>query len=808
MHARTGFAALAGASLALAVLASARPADAQTPRFERGEPAQITADAIEYFKDRDVYVADGNVRVVQGDRELEARWAAFGATTRIGVASGDVVYRAEGEAVTARFLEFDVDTLDGVVFGANLDMGETGFRIAAEELVRTGEDRYRIRGARFTACRCPDEHDRLPWELHAESSNVHLGGYGTSCNTTVEVLGVPVIWLPWMMYPVKTERQTGLLVPDVSFGNRNGLQVGLPLFWAARENVNVLVTPRYSTVRGYKQDLEIETVYGERSRTLVRGAYLHDEASVQDGDVPRELDRPGDPVGSTEPAIRDRGYVAVEHDQDLPLGVRFKADGAWTTDNQYALDFQDLEGHRRDRYLEANAFAMAGLGGDDRFVLQAAGSYANDLQGRDGQDRDDFLLQRYGDLEAQWLSGPVLGQSWLSSALDVDYEFFGREHDPARVLVGGTTDLIGDRFYDVGIGAIENLGAPGAASLLFDEGEPLADRGHRLTVHPRIGIPLRLFDAIEWFSEGGYRETLYWSDLQGYEENGRITGRSEMSLRFVRSFERDGAASIEHELVPHIGWAFVDSERGQQTNPLFTPQAARLQDRVRQQTLDTVVLDRADVVESANRLVVGVRNRFSIGDGPTRRYAGEFGIAFDGDLTQEQLGNVVVEGRGIELWRARTRFLVAFDVEQEFDIAEGLAEMWLPLIGRASLLARYRYLRDAPQFFEQFQSLLGASSSPESFDRISQLSGGVYVPILDRVILQYRATYSFEGTRFLTNAVTVDYVSKCGCWAAGIELSDVRNQGLQARFRYTILGLGDDLSNPFAKRQGWFGGGP
>ena len=804
---RMGIGTAAFAALAIALVAAPPSARAQTPRFEPGEPAQITADVIEYFGDRDVYVADGHVRVVQGGRELEARWAAFGASTRIGVASGDVVYRAEGEAVAARFLEFDVDTLDGVVFGAELDMGETGFRIAAEELVRTGEDRYRIRGARFTACRCPDEHDRLPWELHAARSDVHVGGYGTSCNTTLEVLGVPVVWLPWLLYPVKTERQTGLLVPDVSFGNRNGLLVGLPFFWAARENVNVLATPQFSTRRGFKQDLEIEAVYGERSRTELRGAFLHDTstASATGSKVPLDLARDGTPMG----AMRDRGFAAIEHDQDLPLGTRVKIDGAWVTDNQYALDFDDLTARRRDRYLEARAFAFGGVGEERRATFQLTGSYANDLQGLDGLDRDPFLLQRYGGAEAEWLSGPLAGLPWLTSALDVDYAFFGRERDPARVLVGGTTDLVGDRFYDIGIAPLEIAGVtvPGDGNAVFDEGEPLADRGHRLTVHPRMGVPLRPFGALEWYSEGGYRETLYWSDLQGYEERGQITGRSDLSLRLERTYAREGRAPVEHQLVPHVGWAFVDSERGQRTNPLFTPQTARLQDRVRQQALDAVVRDPADVVASTNRLVVGVDSRFYLGRGPTRRLLGEVGVAFDRDFAAGEYGKLVLEGRSLRLGRANARFLLALDAERKAEVAEGLAELWMPLVGRASLLARYRYLRDAPQFYEQFQSASYTTGRPDSFDRISQLSGGVYVPVLDRFILQYRANYSFEGSQFLTNAATVDYVSKCGCWAAGLELSDSRNQGLQVRFRYTILGLGDDLSNPFAKRGGWIGAG-
>ena len=63
---------------------------------------------------------------------------------------------------------------------------------------------------------------------------VKVGGYATAQNTTVEILGVPVVWLPWLIFPVKTERETGVLFPHFGLRGDAGLGAGLPLFWAAR----------------------------------------------------------------------------------------------------------------------------------------------------------------------------------------------------------------------------------------------------------------------------------------------------------------------------------------------------------------------------------------------------------------------------------------------------------------------------------------------------------------------------------------------------------------------------------------------
>ena len=90
--------------------------------------------------------------------------------------------------------------------------------MSGAEIAKTGEQTYRFENGRFTTCRC-EEGEREPWEIEAEQAELEIGGYGTARNTRFEVLGVPVVWLPWMIYPLKTERQTGLLFPEISAGS-------------------------------------------------------------------------------------------------------------------------------------------------------------------------------------------------------------------------------------------------------------------------------------------------------------------------------------------------------------------------------------------------------------------------------------------------------------------------------------------------------------------------------------------------------------------------------------------------------------
>ena len=70
---------------------------------------------------------------------------------------------------------------------------------SAKEIAKTGARTYSFREGRFTTCRCPDPEDTDPWVLESEQADIEVEGYATARNTTFDVLGVPVAWLPWMI---------------------------------------------------------------------------------------------------------------------------------------------------------------------------------------------------------------------------------------------------------------------------------------------------------------------------------------------------------------------------------------------------------------------------------------------------------------------------------------------------------------------------------------------------------------------------------------------------------------------------------
>lgn len=793
------------------------PARAQNLELRRNESVEITADQIVYESRRSVYVAAGSVQVSQGERQIDADWLVFDRTTGRGIAAGNVRVD-DGEALLeARFVEFDNGAQHGLALTGRLDLGENDFRMAAGELIQSSDDHYGVREASFTTCRCPDDAERLPWQINAAAANVELGGYAMVTNTTVDVLGVPTVWFPWLMFPVLNDRASGLLLPEIGFGGNNGYELAIPLFWAARSNINVIATPRYLSERGLKPELAIETVYGERSETTLYGSFLRDQSP----------DTYVDQDGQTRNVYsKNRWAGAFDNDIDLPAGLRVRSDILVVSDNDYVEDFDDFRSYRRDRFLESRVFGFGHFGPADSGALVVGGVYVDPRQNPDFEDRDEFILQRAPEASLAWLATPLPGIGGLTLAMDVDYshflpfelpqDFFSEilsspEYDPSNgELVGN------DLFLDIGIAAIpgefennpEARAQFGAGDGVFQEGEPVADRGHRAILHPRLSRSFRLFDAIDLRPEVGWQQTLYSTQAQSFAERGLLTARLDVSTQLVGELDLPGLPPLLHLTEPKFGWALVSRE-DQSENPLFVPGTLVPEVALRQLSLDNIVLDTADRIESTNLATLGFGNRFYVKgrQGPELRAELDVSLGYDfaghgaGDFEQ-----LILDGRILPKQGFLANFMLAYDVGSHA-IAQGLFEVSFPIPKGGPVLpgsyirAGYQYRRDVPLFYEDFRQGERFSRFIESFDSIQQVTGRTRLRLTENWALEYNVGYSFERSVLLTNQGGVEYTSGCRCWALGVSVSEHRVRGIQASVNFTLLGFGQSLARPFSGGQ-------
>ena len=98
---------------------------------------------IRYEAERELYVAERNVHILQRGRSLTARWVAFSKKTGHRVSPRATSSSSEdAERLQAAFMVFDVDTLQGTLYHVAFDSGSDGFRLRAKEMIRTGKNTF------------------------------------------------------------------------------------------------------------------------------------------------------------------------------------------------------------------------------------------------------------------------------------------------------------------------------------------------------------------------------------------------------------------------------------------------------------------------------------------------------------------------------------------------------------------------------------------------------------------------------------------------------------------------------------------
>ncbi len=776
---------VAACAVLLAAAAFADPLQELSGRL-RSEPFELTADALHYDIERELYIGRGDVTIRQSGRTLRSDWVAFNRITGVGVASGGVELIEGSDVVRADFVHFELDTIQGVVYGGTLESESTRFRASAKEISKTGAETYSFRDGSFTTCRCPEPEDTDPWVLNAGEADLEVEGYAIARNTSFDLFGVPVAWIPWMVFPVKTERQTGLLFPELSLSSFSGFEIGQPFFWAPRDEVGVVLTPRWSAERGFGGAALFESAFGERSELEMLGAYYRDEEI--------DADTRADPFG------RNRWSASGGHDLFGPAGFRVSTDFAFASDNEVPFDFRELEDHRSDRFLESHATLSNSFGALRRVGVAGGATFVDDLQSPDDLDRDRFLLQRWPTAHVDWLAGGIPGVPFLVPSLEVDYAWFEARDRAEDELPAATTGPRG-LFLDTGVDALPTVREPGTLSdphrdnfALFggtegdgryQEGEPLTDRGHRMLLHPKLALPLD-WRGVSLVPEVGWHQTLYDTRLRDFRQRGFPTGRVDLSTRLRRAF-----GEVVHVLEPRAGYALAYT-RSQERNTLLVPDTAAPQDRLRALDLDAVTRDDADRIARAHRVSAGFGNRLY----RKRSRAGldllaDFRLLTLFDIEEEVLDAIVLDGRAFPMEQVDLRLHVDFDPDRG-RVDEGLAEArWSHPIG-VGVDAGYRFARRVPLFFEDFNSGDRFDEGDVDIDRIDQVRGGISLDLTAKWSVRYGMAHSIEGNRLLANRGAIEYLSECGCWAAAVELSEDRTRGVDAKFVVRLVGLGGE----------------
>ncbi len=315
---------------------SAKAAD--WSQLDVGDPHlawHITADQIRYDQQTDQYTAVGNVVIAKKETKISADFARFDHKNMKAFAEGRVIMTTGSDRMTASRLEIDLNTETGIFYNSQVFLSERHFYINGDRIDKTGKDSYKTQKASITTC----DGSNPDWRITSRRLKVTIEGYGQASHVSFWAKKIPIFYAPYVTFPVKRKRQSGLLAPQFGYSDRKGEVYVQPLFWAINQSSDATFYLHHMGNRGEKLGMEYRYVIDDNSKGTVMFDYLKDK-QVDDGkEDSSEL------WGYTDDDYlrlnSDRYWFRMKHDHELPSGFFATLDLDIVSDQDYLTEFQD-----------------------------------------------------------------------------------------------------------------------------------------------------------------------------------------------------------------------------------------------------------------------------------------------------------------------------------------------------------------------------------------------------------------------------------------------------------------------------------
>lgn len=286
--------------------------------FGAGDPDAIeflTGELEANFGENPTVSMSGGVILRRGDRLAGAENAAYDPLTRALHLTGGVRYEDPNSAVSSETAEFGYESGRIRFEGAEFQLGERNARGSASILEINQEGRLELAGVGYTTCP-PESED---WIIEAKSIDLDTRtGVGTAKGMRLRFKGLPILYSPYLSFPISDARKSGVLTPEFGSTGRSGNEFSIPYYWNIAANYDATLTPRLLTARGMQMGTEFRYM-SDNSSGIAQIEYLPDDSEVND----------------------NRHLIAFEHQTLFGNGWRNQIDFRQVSDNQY---FEDLGG--------------------------------------------------------------------------------------------------------------------------------------------------------------------------------------------------------------------------------------------------------------------------------------------------------------------------------------------------------------------------------------------------------------------------------------------------------------------------------
>jgi LPS-assembly protein len=670
-------------------------------------------------------------------------------TGNVRVRGNGLIIR-DASIITGPSLDYNINSETGEVSDPNFWLGATGGAGTASRADIFSRSHMRLADVNYSGCPCPDPS----WYIKSPRVDLHFDeNEGIARNGVLYFKDVPILYSPWLSFPIKKERKSGFLLPTYGTSSTGGFELTVPYYFNLAPNYDLTVTPRYLAKRGLQMGGEFRYL-GNKYSGQVYGTYLPDD-KISD---------------------RKRWYYAAQHLHSLGGGVNASFDIRRASDDDYFRDFSSF-GLNEASYTYLPSSAGLSWSGYKYF---SSSLYAYKYQTLQDLSSGSYLVPQYDRLPELY----VRGARYNWGGFDVQSDNYATRF--VRPVYSGSS------FPSVWG---KHIGPDGTRySSYTTVAYPIVRAGWHVT--PKVGLHLSQYNT-QWHP----------TDNPGYLGYPRSQSRvlPIMSVDSGMVFERDttlfGNDSIQ-TLEPRVYYLRVPY-RDQSQIPVFDTYYA---DFNFAQAFDENIFSGGwDRIADADQVTVGLTSRWLDAESGFERlslsaaqriyFRDQLVTLYPSDKRRTNTKSDYLFGAAAAL---TDKFSVRFDAQYNPESKDRnrmtAGFRWEPK-RLATMSVSYRYQRDPRQVADPF-----VRDQPGYIDNSKeQVSFTGQWPLANKWYALGRYDYSLQEKRSTQSILGVEYKGDC-CWTARVVMQRYAISREQANtamfFQLELSGLGSLGTDP------------
>lgn len=300
----------------------------------------ITSDDLERDNENEVMVLTGNVKVIYKTQFFEADSITIYFKKKQAHLKGNVRVQTLTHQIGGIETLLDYETGQALIFYGYVQSNNVRFQ--GNIIEKQNDNEFYVDNADYSTCsNCP-----ATWSFSGSKIKAELGGYAYIKNSLLKVFGVPFFWLPYLVVPLKSERQTGLLTPEIGYIRNRRLVVTQSFFWAISRSQDTTITFKNYELGGLKPLIEHRYALSDSSSGITHFTYFNDR--VFNSESRYNIYRPA----NEKEKPFNRWALNTHHVYTLDPYNKFRAQMMLASDLQYPKDFYDEFTNYSDSALE------------------------------------------------------------------------------------------------------------------------------------------------------------------------------------------------------------------------------------------------------------------------------------------------------------------------------------------------------------------------------------------------------------------------------------------------------------------------